>query len=112
MRQFARIFLFWAGVSQPALADGFTPLSGAEITEALSDQTLLYGDARQVFYTSGRTLYETARPSWGRWRVTGDQYCSQWPPSNRWSCYDMARDGDTLRFIGADGATSDGVYEE
>ena len=100
---------FWPGF---LAAQEFQPMDGAQITAALTDQTLLYEDARQVFYASGQTLYEDSRPSWGRWRVTGDQYCSQWPPSDAWTCYDMAHRGGVLRFIAADGRKIDGVYEE
>ena len=92
-------------------AGEFTPMRGDEIRAALTDQSLVYAEARQVFYASGQTLYEAAKPRWGRWRVTGDQYCSQWPPGWIWTCYDMARDGDTLRFIAGDGRVIDGVYE-
>ena len=109
MKRMAILWALWPGL----LAAGeFVPLSGAEISAALTDQTLIYEQARQVFYISGQTLYETSRPSWGRWQVRGDQYCSQWPPTDTWSCYDMARDGATLRFIAADGSVTDGTYEE
>ncbi|HHB81049.1 MAG TPA: hypothetical protein ENK83_04790 [Aliiroseovarius sp.] len=109
MRALTMILLLLPGAG---FAGDFVPMSGHEIRAALTDQSPSYGAARQVFYTSGQTLYEDKRPSWGRWRVTGDQYCSQWPPSELWSCYDMARNGATLRFIAADGSTSDGTYEE
>ena len=58
---------------------------------------------------SGRTLYNTGRDSWGYWQVRGDQYCSMWPPSDLWACYDMARRGDVLRFFGAAGDSTDGT---
>lgn len=96
-----------AGQEQPWRA-----MSGAEIDAALSERTLRYTTATQKFYASGRTLYDAGRPSWGYWRVEGDQYCSQWPPSDLWACYGMARSGDKLRFIGAQGDTTDGVYFE
>jgi len=37
------------------------------------------------------------------WQVRGDQYCSQWPPSESWSCYDLAIDDELVTFIGASG---------
>ncbi|WP_147125394.1 hypothetical protein [Shimia ponticola] len=84
----------------PVGAQQFEPLSGAEITAALDDVTLVYdGGAVQTFYASGRTLYDAGQESWGSWRVQGDQYCSEWPPNAGWDCYDMDSDGTVLRFI-------------
>lgn len=109
MRHFALLLL----LATPALAHGWTPLTGEEIRAALSGRALVYGEnARQEFYASGRTLYEAPQPSWGRWSVRGDQYCSQWPPSDLWTCYGMARHGDELRFIDASGEISDGTYDD
>lgn len=94
----------------PVMADTWVPLSGDEIRAALTDATLDYGEATvQEFRASGRTLYTRGgRDSWGYWEVRGDQYCSQWPPSDLWACYGMARQGDVLRFIGEAGDVSDG----
>lgn len=91
----------------------WTPLDGAGITAALSDRSLQY-DAYtlQHFRSSGVTDYITERFSSGRWAVRGDQYCSVWPPSDVWTCYDMEYEGAQLRFIGADGAVSVGTYVE
>jgi hypothetical protein len=89
----------------------FIPLDDAEMTAALTDQALVYPDAVQTFYASGRTLYDAGRPSWGYWRVEAGQYCSQWPPSDLWACYDMARDGDVFRFIAEDGSVTDGALK-
>lgn len=87
-------------------------LSGSEITEILTDHTVDYPDAWQDFRASGRTLYNAGRDSWGYWAVRGDQYCSMWPPSDLWACYDMARKGDMVRFIGEAGDVTDGVLRE
>lgn len=95
-----------------ALAE-FKAMTGAEIEAALTDRALIYTDgATQDFRASGRTLYNAGRDSWGYWAVRGDAYCSQWPPSDGWFCYDMARDGDVLRFIAEDGSFTDGVYSD
>ncbi|GAA6162632.1 hypothetical protein NBRC116590_03360 [Pelagimonas sp. KU-00592-HH] len=108
MRRIALIFMGLAGMAQ---AEGWSDLNGAEIAAALNEQTLHYEDATQVFYESGRTLYDAGRPSWGYWAVRGDQYCSQWPPADGWACYDMQRNGDVLRFIGESGHATDGVLK-
>ena len=42
--------------------------------------------------------------------VRGDQYCSQWLPGDFWACYVLQKDGLVIRFIGADGSVSEGVY--
>ena len=89
-------------------------MNGDEISTALTDATLVYAAARQQFHASGRTLYDSGRPSWGYWEVRRDNYCSQWPPSNVWSCYAMERDSDSgaLRFIGERGDITEGRLAE
>lgn len=91
-------------LANPALAE-WRAMTGAEITAALTGQRLQYDSAWQVFHTSGRTLYNAGTDSWGNWRIDGDAYCSQWPPSDGWACYTVARDTDTgdLQFNGASG---------
>ena len=98
-----------------ALAEGDTweTLTGAEIAQALTGRVLDYGAQWQDFRASGRTLYNHAgRDSWGYWAVRGDQYCSMWPPSDLWACYDMTRRGDMLRFIDANGEVTEAVYRD
>jgi len=90
----------------------WAPMSGAQIKEALTGRALQYASAHQDFRASGRTRYVAGRESWGYWRVEGDAYCSQWPPSDLWACYSMARRGDALRFIGASGDTTDATYRD
>lgn len=88
-------------------------LTGAEIETALTDRTLDYGSATQVFKASGRTLYSVAgRDSWGSWAVREDQYCSVWPPSDLWACYDIQAKPGAVRFVGAQGDITDGRYAE
>jgi hypothetical protein len=99
MRRAAKGFLpVVAGIlfSIPAFADD-TPMSGPEIEAALTDRTAIYdgGVIKQYFSPSGATPYwDGTRLTKGSWRVSGDQYCSIWPPSSNWSCYEMVRNSD------------------
>lgn len=93
-------------------ADEWRPLDGAGIAARLTDQTLIYENATQRFYASGRTLYDAGQDSWGYWAVRGDQYCSQWPPGDQWDCYDMAAMDQKVKFIGSDGSVTVGVVQE
>ncbi|WP_166416060.1 hypothetical protein [Cochlodiniinecator piscidefendens] len=112
MRGFVVAAAMFAGVS--AQAQEWQLLDEAGIREALTDQTVVYGSATQIFYASGRTLYNAGTDSWGSWRVTGDRYCSQWPPNTLWACFDLERSGDQVRFTGDydDVSTGDIVASE
>ena len=94
----AAFVLAAAGAAQ---AQDWTPLDGAGIAEVLTGAEVTYENARQIFYPSGRTLYEFGQPSWGNWRVQGDRYCSQWPPGETWDCYDVeaSTEGALVRFL-------------
>ncbi len=109
-----RVLPSFAVCAAPAYAQEWSKLTGAQIEEALDDTKLRYTLSEQVFYASGRTLYDNGRPSWGYWRVQGDQYCSQWPPADGWACYDMDRhSGDgRLRFVSETGAMTEGSIVE
>jgi hypothetical protein len=82
-------------------------LLGAEISAALNGRAVESTGTpswRQTFEADGSTLYTSDRGAdQGRWQVRGDQYCSQWPPSESWSCYDLAVDGELIIFVGASG---------
>ena len=85
----------------------------AGVLAALDDRKVQYEAASQIFYRSGKTLYDAGRPSWGNWRPQGAQYCSEWPPAGGWACYDLfvSADGKKVRFSGSSGADiSDGAY--
>ncbi|MGA9254661.1 MAG: hypothetical protein WBV71_19715 [Roseobacter sp.] len=97
-------WLLTCGFAQAA--DVWQPMSGKDTTQALTDRKLQYAQAWQEFRRSGRTLFNTGDDSWGYWGVKSDQYCSMWQPSDVWACYDMARSGVRLRFIGAAGDTA------
>ena len=109
MKRLAAALVLLPGLS---FAEERRAMAGDEIASALTERALVYENATQRFYASGRTLYNAGQDSWGYWAVRGDQYCSQWPPSDGWDCYAMATDGTQLRFVGADGSTTDGVYAE
>ncbi|WP_298847561.1 hypothetical protein [uncultured Ruegeria sp.] len=110
MRRFALIFALWPGI---LTADGFQKLSGEGILAALTGKKLEYGGgAWQTFDASMITQYFSGRPSAGRWAVQQDQYCSTWPPSDLWACYDVLQNGDTVRFVDDAGGHTDGVYAQ
>lgn len=78
-------------------------MSGAEILKTLSEARVVGEDFEQTFSApegetpAATTYWQGGAASRGTWRVTGDQYCSQWPPATSWDCYDMTRfekDGD------------------
>ena len=62
------------------------------------------GPWTQDFAADGTTIHKQgAGQSTGIWDVRGDQYCSRWPPGEAWTCFDMARDGETIVFIAPGG---------
>jgi hypothetical protein len=85
----------WAVLILSALTNaGAAALDGKAI-EALLNDTTAYGlplaadSWRQQFSRNGETIYIDASgaKTIGEWMVRGDTYCSQWPPSDRWTCY-------------------------
>lgn len=110
MRRIVWIMALWPGLMGAQEAD---LMSGAQIEAALTGQKLIYeGGAWQDFRESGRSLYNAGRDSWGYWAVRGDRYCSQWPPSDSWACFDMQRAPDGVTFIGDHGDVTTGVFAE
>lgn len=108
MRRFALILALLGG---PVAAEGWTPMTGDEIREALTGRILAYPDTTQDFRASGRTLYIfKGRESWGYWRIEDDRYCSQWPPNDMWACYTMDRKDDRLRFVGPNNDITEATY--
>ena len=96
-----------------AQTDDWQPLDAIAMKTALTARTLAYdGGATQHFSADGSTTYTTDHASNGAWRVDGLRYCSQWPPSDQWSCYSVDRSGDglDLRFTAGDGSASVGRY--
>lgn len=95
------------------------------IESALNDHTAWYTplvptSARQYFHKNGETPYVDANgdKTYGEWTVRGDKYCSLWPPSDHWSCFDVMRgtlqDGTpTLTFIsGGNGKAYEAVLKD
>ena len=97
----------WAGPFAAQEAP-WQPMAGAEITQALTGPVVDYANAWQDFRASGRTLYPAAAEPWGSWAVRGNQYCSMWPPSDLWACYDVEGRGDAVRFVGPAGDMTEG----
>ncbi|MEO0486031.1 MAG: hypothetical protein AAF092_08975 [Pseudomonadota bacterium] len=108
-----RLIALLALLPTMAIAHGPRPLTGPEIEAVLNDATVVYeGGEVQTFHTSGRTLYDNGRPSWGYWAVRGNQYCSQWPPADGWACYDVAGAHNTILFISETGFVTAGTFRE
>ncbi len=107
-----RMILVLTVLASPASAAEWQKLNDEEILQALVSRVLQYSNAIQNFFADGRTLYEEGQPSWGRWLVSGDRYCSVWPPSTEWTCYDLEQHerGLMLRFISDSGTITKGVY--
>jgi hypothetical protein len=86
-------------------------LTGAKIRQVLAGKTVTGTDDpgkswTQVFRDGGITVYvQGSGSSSGYWEARGDQYCSQRPPSESWSCYDVTGDGDHATFISSNGKT-------
>jgi hypothetical protein len=93
----------------PAAADEVL-MKGADILKTLTGARVEGSNWAQSFEVGGATVYTGAdsKQSSGRWDVRGDEYCSQWPPSDVWACYamatDTAADGITIIWISADGS--------
>lgn len=99
-----------------AAATDWTQLKGDAIRAALSDRNVAYtSDDKtfQTFHNDGRTTFVEGRPSVGNWRATATQYCSQWPPSDSWTCYDLLINeaGSRIRFIGESGRIWEARYQ-
>lgn len=101
--------MLWAG---PALAG---PLDGAGVTAALTGQKVVYQDgSSQTFRADGVTFYTApgGAESQGRWRVEGNRYCSVWPPSDSWACYDVEGEAEVIRFISGGGDVTAGRLDQ
>ena len=96
-----------------AAAQAWERLDDAGIEAALSGRILrLDAWTHQVFHADGRTEYHTERYAEGVWSARDGRYCSIWPPAADWTCYDLAREGDRLRFTNDAGIASIGTLEE
>lgn len=112
-------FLLLLGLASPGATGAEHKLTGPEIQALLADATVVGGSGdgafKQYFAPTGQTTYvgTEATPSQGSWRVTGDQYCSVWPPSGTWACYDVEGDPEasppTVTWIGESGTRYPGT---
>ncbi|MGI9367489.1 MAG: hypothetical protein ACR2O2_01510 [Ruegeria sp.] len=110
MRRFALILALCPGL---VWAQEYRRLNGDEILAALSGRNLKYENgASQVFEPSMFTQYFSEGPSSGQWAVRNDQYCSLWPPSDLWACYEVQQSGDVIRFVGEGGDMTVGRYSD
>ena len=86
-------------------------LDAAGITAALTDKALAYEDGTtQSFKADGETIFTNGKDSIGHWRVAGGRYCSVWPPSDTWACYDVMRTGTKISFVADDGSSITGKF--
>jgi hypothetical protein len=94
-------------LSLPALA-AEQKFDGARIQDILSDITLASSESgrvvEQIFQKNGVTLYVVdGQQSQGFWRVEADRYCSLWPPSEHWDCYDVFGEDGYVTFVSSSG---------
>ncbi len=98
-----------SSVMSVAASAGDDFLSADKIRVLLSDRTVEGNQDgrkwRQTFSAGGATVYSEAgrADSPGRWSARSDDggglYCSLWPPSDRWDCYRMTQEGDTVSWV-------------
>jgi hypothetical protein len=96
MRRFSLLILSASIFACPAFAG--EKMTGAAAEALLNDSTAWYlplgpNSARQYFNRNGETPYIDAggQKTFGQWMMRGDQYCSVWPPSDHYSCYDVEK---------------------
>ena len=98
-----------AGSSLADRAVAADKLDGAGITAALTGKVLAYDDgSTQSFKADGETVYNKGSDSIGHWTVEAGRYCSVWPPSDHWACYDVTVEAGAISFIADSGAASVG----
>jgi hypothetical protein len=107
---FLALGLFSAAVVSAPAAE--VAMKGPEILAALTGGHVQGDGWSQDFDEGGATSYAKGDSHQiGRWDVRGDQYCSLWPPSDVWACYDMTTDAsdpahEQVTWISADGSRS------
>ena len=92
-----RILLFLLIFTPLSLASAEeVKLTGKQISELLSPDRVFYGKtSRQSFKKDGTTSYVDGRPTFGTWRVEGNQYCSSWDKAEKyWDCFDVYADNE------------------
>jgi hypothetical protein len=85
-------------------------LGAGELKDLLSNirltSTETGRETEQVFQASGATFtidVETHQQSQGFWKLQGDKYCSQWPPSENWECFDVYGNDQGVVFVSSYG---------
>jgi hypothetical protein len=118
-RRLARWLTVAAGtlLGTTAIAEeGWTRLVTGDILDALTARSVVFDNgAMQDFKADGTTLYDSGvGPSRGKWRASDDEYCSLWPPSEEWVCFNVERsaDGLDLRFTATGGGYSVARYND
>ncbi len=122
MRFFFGLIVWTCAFSAHAV--GGEKMTGAAIEAMLNDSTAWYlplgpASARQYFNKNGETPYLDAdrQKTYGQWLMRGDKYCSVWPPSDHYSCYDVEKSASpdgmpTIIFVsGGDGPRYEAVLK-
>jgi hypothetical protein len=92
--------LLFALLAQTAFA--WESISGTEIATFLSGAQVSFETGEQQAWTENRTVYVDGESSQGQWRIRNERYCSKFG-NNSWTCYDVDREGEDIRFTGDDG---------
>ena len=104
------IYLFAALlVGTAAVADEAYSPSRQQLTELLSGNSIegIWAGRPflQYFDPAGTTRYreQGGEETEGRWRVNDEgEYCSLWPPSDRWVCYRVTVIGNSIYWKSGD----------
>jgi hypothetical protein len=104
------LYLLSCGALATASLAAEMKISGPQIREQLADRTFQQvkpatdHKIEQTFQRGGVTVYVVdGQVQLGQWKVEGDTYCSAWPPSDDWDCYDILQDKTALVFVSARG---------
>lgn len=89
--------LFLAFLPESVSANQEVRLDEAAIYDVLANKRVKgegfeqsFGDPRG-HENASTTYWEGTNASFGRWKVEGNKYCSQWPPNEFWGCYKVLR---------------------
>ena len=113
MRQLVLVLGLIAAAGAVFAEEAWRKLGADELNKVLAARTVAYENgASQTFDIAGSTGYDSGTFSAGKWKIDGNRYCSVWPPSEKWACYDveMSADGLGLKFIADDGSETIGRY--
>jgi hypothetical protein len=108
MKNIFLTLLLWPLIATAQAAE--KKLDAETLKDLLGDITLSSTetgrDIEQVFQSSGATFTidtETKQQSQGFWKLQGDKYCSQWPPSENWECFDVYGNDQGVVFVSSYG---------